>query len=64
MNPTLQVGVGTELPDAKAIRARLEFIYEEAALLRKLLHITIRIEGRKPLMGRKSADKREVAHVG
>jgi hypothetical protein len=46
-SPPLQVDV--ELPDADAIRARIDYLDEEAAPLRKLLRLTVRIEGRKPL---------------
>jgi hypothetical protein len=61
MTPPLQVGV--ELPDADALRARIEYLDEEAALLRRLLRVTIRIEGRKPLVQDKPPKKPEAAHA-
>jgi hypothetical protein len=60
-NPPLQVG--RELPDVEAIQARIDYLDEERDLLRKLLRVTIRIEGRKPLAQPKPVTSAEASHA-
>lgn len=46
MYATRQAGISP--PDADAIRARIDVLDEEPALMRKLLRLVIRIEVRNP----------------
>jgi hypothetical protein len=55
--------VGRELPDADAIRARIERLDEERALLRKLLNVTIDIQASAIRAGADPIRQSETAHA-